>query len=272
MAHLKSGLDYFPFEVSFFSDKKIKRLRARYGNDGVMVYVYLLCEIYRNGYYIDYDDDLLLDISDELNIAENTTRQILNYLLSRSLFDDTLAKSVKVLTAKSVQLRYQEAVEERAKKRESRCIEVEAKFWVLNQEETRSFIKVRLADGTPLKKSFFPGKNSEISGKNTTKESKEKKSKLKESRGEETAAPSALPTRYGRYKCASLSEEKYQELVYDYGEKNVEKYLEKADDWAFNKNKKLTGCHATIRKWLEQDYIPTVDHSVDKYKELIGIF
>ena len=44
--------------------------------------------------------------------------------------------------------------------------------------------------------------------------------------------PSPLPTKYGRYKCASLSEEKYQELVYDYGEKNVEKYLEKADDWA----------------------------------------
>lgn len=73
----KKGLDYFPFDVDFFSDKKIKRLRARYGNDGITIYMYLLCEIYRSGYYIDYDEDLILDISDELNISENETKQII---------------------------------------------------------------------------------------------------------------------------------------------------------------------------------------------------
>ena len=67
----KTGLDYFPFDVDFFSDKKIRRLRAKYGNDGVTAYIYILCLIYRDkGYYAEYDDDLILDISDELNISE----------------------------------------------------------------------------------------------------------------------------------------------------------------------------------------------------------
>jgi len=266
MARLKSGLDYFPFEVSFFSDKKIKRLRAKYGNDGVMVYIYLLCEVYKNGYYIDYDDDLILDISDELNISENATMQIMNYLLSRSLFDDTLAKSVKVLTAKSIQLRYQEAVEKRAKKRDSKCIEVEAKFWVLNEEETRSFIKVRPVSETPRKKSLFPGNNSIIPGKNTTKESKVKKSKLKESKGEESAP------HFSSDGCAFLSDRSYNALVSEYGADVVDDYLERAGSWAVKKRIQLGECESTIRKWIGQDGVKPVDRSVDKYKCVINQF
>ena len=75
---MKNGLTYFPFDVDFFTDKKIKRLRAKYGADGIAVYMYLLCEIYRSGYYIEYDKDLILDISDELNLSEGSTTQIMN--------------------------------------------------------------------------------------------------------------------------------------------------------------------------------------------------
>ena len=53
----KSGLSYFPLDVDFFEDPKIKILRARYGRDGIMFYIYLLCEIYKQGYYIQVDDD-----------------------------------------------------------------------------------------------------------------------------------------------------------------------------------------------------------------------
>lgn len=33
----KKGLDYFPFDVDFFDDKKIKVLKGRYGADGVHI-------------------------------------------------------------------------------------------------------------------------------------------------------------------------------------------------------------------------------------------
>lgn len=174
----KKGLDYFPLDVDFFSDKKIKRLRARYGTDGVTVYMYLLCEIYRSGYYINYDEDLILDISDELNISENSIQQIINYLLSRSLFDDTLAKSVKVLTAASIQQRYQEA--KNTRKSTQPDIDVEAKFWVLKKDETHSFIKVRPCENNSQINIGLSANNSSLSEINGTKESKVKKSKVKE--------------------------------------------------------------------------------------------
>ena len=176
----KKGLDYFPLDVDFFSDKKIKRLRARYGTDGVTVYMYLLCEIYRSGYYINYDEDLILDISDELNISENSIQQIINYLLSRSLFDDTLAKSVKVLTAASIQRRYQEA--KNTRKSTQPAIDVEAKFWVLKKDETHSFIKVRPCENNSQINIGLSANNSSLSEINGTKESKVKKSKVKESK------------------------------------------------------------------------------------------
>lgn len=47
----KQGLDYFPFDVGFFGDQKIRILKARYGADGIAVYVKLLCDVYKEGYF-----------------------------------------------------------------------------------------------------------------------------------------------------------------------------------------------------------------------------
>lgn len=176
---LKTGLSYFPFDVDFFTDIKIKRLRARYGTDGIAVYIYILCQIYRSGYYVEYNDDFILDISDELKLSENSTTQIVNYLFSRSLLqliESTLAVPVKVVTAASVQRRYQEA-----KKGAKRDIEVESEFWVLKNEETESFIKVRSFLGYSEKNYNNSEKNYNKSEKNHTKKSKVKESKENES-------------------------------------------------------------------------------------------
>ena len=48
----KRGLDYFPFDVGFFGDKGIRILKARYGSDGIAVYIKLLCDIYKEGYFL----------------------------------------------------------------------------------------------------------------------------------------------------------------------------------------------------------------------------
>ena len=51
-AKRKEGNKFFSLDVDFFSDKKIKILKARYGADGITLYIYLLCEIYKNGFYL----------------------------------------------------------------------------------------------------------------------------------------------------------------------------------------------------------------------------
>lgn len=176
---VKEGLTYFPFDVDFFSDKKIRILKSRYGADGITLYMYLLCEIYKsNGYYLETDDDFYYIISDDLNMSYEKIRQIMNFLLERSLFNDTLFKSDKVLTSIGIQKRYQEAVKSRALKR---AIEI-TEFWLLEKNETQSFIKVNPNLNKSEINSSKSRNNSNKSENNDTKKSKVNKNKVNESK------------------------------------------------------------------------------------------
>lgn len=169
----KSGIDYFPLDVMFFSDPKIKILKARYGVDGIAVYIYLLCEIYRSGYYLQLNDDSIYIFSDDLKMSPEKVMQVLNFLLERSLFDNKLFQSDKVLTSAGIQRRFQLAVKERAKKNP---IQAEG-FWILSEENTEPFIKVNPAfhnSGNPEDNS---GKVESFSREESIKKSKGKESK-----------------------------------------------------------------------------------------------
>mgnify|MGYP003280031564 FL=1 len=164
------GLLYFPFDIDFFEDNKIRILKARYKSDGVLIYLFLLCEIYRQGYYIKVDDDFEYIISDELGIDQNKVKQVLNFLLKRSLFDNTLFSLDKVLTSAGIQRRYQLGIKERMRK--SRTPLEVGRYWLLNEEDTEPFIKCTLFEDNPGKYKGFSGKNSLNSEKNDTKKSK----------------------------------------------------------------------------------------------------
>ena len=164
------GLLYFPFDIDFFEDNKIRILKARYKSDGVLIYLFLLCEIYRQGYYIKVDDDFEYIISDELGIDQNKVKQVLNFLLKRSLFDNTLFSLDKVLTSAGIQRRYQLGIKERMRK--SRTPLEVGRYWLLNEEDTEPFIKCTLFEDNPGKYMSFSGKNSLNSEKNDTKKSK----------------------------------------------------------------------------------------------------
>lgn len=165
----KDGLDYFPLDVDFFEDEKIKILRARYGADGISLYIYLLCRIYKKGYYIKVNDDFEYILSVDLNMGADKVRQVLTFLLSRSLFDNTLFQSDAVLTSTGIQKRFQLAVKERAKKNPVKV----GRFWLLEKEETKPFIKCTLFEG-------FSGKNDDSSRKKDINSPEEslKKSKV----------------------------------------------------------------------------------------------
>jgi hypothetical protein len=139
MAAHKKGSDFFSMDTDFFSDKKIKILKSRYGADGVTLFLYLLCELYKNGYYLKMDEDYEYLISDDLHMSNDKVRQVINFLLERSLFDNTLFQSDKVLTSTGIQKRFQRMVKSRAVKNP---IPIE-RFWLLKKEETESFIKVK---------------------------------------------------------------------------------------------------------------------------------
>ena len=166
----QEGNRFFRLDVDFFSDKKVKILKARYGADGVTLYLYILCEIYKAGYYLKIDEDFEFIVSDDLSMDSNKVKQVLNFLLERSLFDNTLFQSDKDLTSAGIQRRYQAMVKARALKNP---ITVEG-FWLLSEEETETFIKVNPSLNNSENNPDNSRKNEDNSEKNDTK-GKEKK-------------------------------------------------------------------------------------------------
>ena len=261
---MKKGLDYFPFDVDFFSDRKIRRLQASFGNDGVAVYICLLCEIYNNGYYIEYDEELAEDISAQLNIKYTLTTQILNYLFSRSLLlliECKLAVPVKVITAESVQRRYQAG-----KKSARRDIEVAAEFWVLKTDETESFIKVRPFSEKSGNNPDKNGNNPDKSCKNASKEKKGKEMKGEERKGKESPVASAP------FFCPVMSQEDYDILCKEYGKGTIDGYVHKIEKWQTSNRKKVSDGASLIRKWMEQDGVKKDTFDEDKYAFVINNF
>ena len=102
-------------------------------------------------------------------------KQVLNFLLERSLFDSKLFQSDKVLTSAGIQKRYQEAVKTRASKKAI----IVGKYWLLKEEETASYIKVTLFED----KSEINKHKSEINPNlSIEKTHKVKESKVKENK------------------------------------------------------------------------------------------
>ncbi len=196
---IKDGLDYFPLDTALFTqDKRIKTLLRKFGADGITFLIALWCDIYGGtGYYVVADEDYLIEMSHDTGINLNTIRQIMAYLLDRSLFDNTLFQSVKVLTAPGIQRRFELAVKERVRKRRAPVI-VDADYWLLPEEEAETVtfkedgqarcIKVIHKKVFPRNNSINPRNNAVIPRSKCTKESKGKERKGKYS-GSGSARP-----------------------------------------------------------------------------------
>lgn len=172
----QDGLLYFSFDTDFFyADKRIKRLQSKFENDGVLLYIYLLAEIYRNGYYLRWDGDVADDIAADLHLKEGFMEQVLEYLRGRSLLTmSTLSTGVTVITSPGIQKRYQEAVKNR-----KRQFKVDSEIWLLSEDETASCIKVANNHSFSEKNQGKSEKNESKSEKNDAKEIKGNKSKEK---------------------------------------------------------------------------------------------
>ena len=106
----KIGLDYFPFDVDFFQDEKIEAISGEFGIKGEITVIKLLCAVYRNGYFIEWNEMLKMKLLNNLpGISSELLDQIVNRLVKWGFFNEDLFNSVKILTSRGIQLRFQEA-------------------------------------------------------------------------------------------------------------------------------------------------------------------
>lgn len=102
----KEGLSYFPFDVDFFQDLKIRKLIKYQGSNAIAIYAFILCNIYKDGYYIRWDNDLPFIISEQTGYEENYIVEVINCCLDIGLFSKNLFDSERVITSFGIQDRY----------------------------------------------------------------------------------------------------------------------------------------------------------------------
>lgn len=102
----ESGLNYYPFDIDFFADIKIRKLIKYQGGKAVTVYALLLCLIYKSGYYMRWDDELPFICSEQTGFDEAYISEVIKSCLALGLFDSTLFNSDSILTSRGIQERY----------------------------------------------------------------------------------------------------------------------------------------------------------------------
>ncbi len=233
----QDGLLYFSFDTDFFyADKRIKRLHSKFENDGLILYIYLLTEAYRDkGYYISWDEETIEDITDDLHLKEGFIEQVLTFLRGRSLLTmSTLSTGDTIITSPGIQKRYQEA-----KKRSKRQIEVDSEIWLLSEGETASCIKVTHNDSFSEKNQSKSEKNQSKSEKNDLKQIKVNKRKLNNNMCKADALAlferlwKLFPNKKGKGRVSDAQKMKLLEIGYEEMARAIERYQEelKKDPW-----------------------------------------
>ncbi len=167
------GLGYTSLDVTFFQDRKIRKLQRHCGPSSALVYIALLCTIFKEGYYTIWDDDLVYDLADSTRLEDNYISETLNACLEFGLFSKEMKERYGILTSVGIQRQYQLICEK--SKRKSRVKEYSL---LVSSEETQQKTQ---SDGIsseemPISSEDIPI-NSEDMQQRKVKKSKEKESK-----------------------------------------------------------------------------------------------
>lgn len=178
----KDNLLFFSLDCDFFDNKDIRLIKSNFGSDGIVLYLYLLTQLYGDkGYYLVFDDDYIDLTADKLNIKRGKIVQVVHFLVKKSLFNDILFNCDRVLSSHNIQIRYQEAVKGKARKRKDKCIYVSDKYWLLSPELTGSHIFVQ-KNNNGGNNEENGGRNEDNSKKYTAKEKKRNEDRLIDSK------------------------------------------------------------------------------------------
>ena len=104
---LKQGVDYFPLDVGFLQDIKVRRIMRACGTQSIPVLISLLANIYRNeGYFLRWDNDMPFLIADELGVSEGAVTATVDKAVQVEFFDANMFHNHGVLTSSGIQKRF----------------------------------------------------------------------------------------------------------------------------------------------------------------------
>lgn len=111
---VKQGLDYFPLDVDFLENIKVRKILRSCGAGSIAVLISLLGSIYSdNGYYIGWDSDMPFLIADRVGVSEGAVQEIVSKAIQVGFFDNDMFEKHKILTSKGIQSRFFGAISRR---------------------------------------------------------------------------------------------------------------------------------------------------------------
>jgi len=130
---LKRGLSYFPLDIDVFEDEKLLDVQNDFGPLGEVIYLRLLCLIYKyDGYYYKFESldklasVLIKSIGGKWVRDKKRVLKVISQLAECNLFSPELMRS-GILTSSGVQKRYVKATGRRRS--------TEKNYWLLSEKE-----------------------------------------------------------------------------------------------------------------------------------------
>lgn len=108
------GVEYFPLNVNFINDLKVRKLLLSCGAQSIAVLIYLLSTIYKDeGYFIEIHEDEIDLIALDVNVTPEFVLKVIDKACEVRLFDVNLYNNFNILTSKGIQERYLKITERR---------------------------------------------------------------------------------------------------------------------------------------------------------------
>ncbi len=203
MAIAYDGINYFPVGVNFMEENAMEVIEAKYGIKGSAIVLKLLCKIYKEGYFIHWDEEQCLIFANkagrEVQAAE--VQGIIEILFIKGILDRNSYLENGILTSANIQKIWMEAT-----KRRKRDLKALPYLLVndLTQQETEApeGENVTISQGNVVHDVTVNAKNACNSGQSKVKENKAEENKElppsappkgKEKEWEEVSAPLPIP-------------------------------------------------------------------------------
>lgn len=167
---LKQGLDYYPLDVKFYREIKVRQLNHAFGPISTVILLTLLGAVYKDrGYYAEWNDDLCFLVAVDSFSTEEVVRAVVKKALAVGLFDQDCFSAYGILTSKEIQRHYLAATYKR------KGVNMVAEYFLVpeaarsNLQLTHLAMAEKKATGTtlPSEKAGIPAGNP-ISGTETS--------------------------------------------------------------------------------------------------------
>lgn len=227
---VKKGLDYFPTDVDFFEKEEIKFFSVECGASGICALLKLMCNIYRNGYYVEWgkDHEDLFGWDMRGMVPREEIPHIIAVCLKRGIFNEKIFKKFQVLTSLDIQEVYLQALDGK------RQINIIKEYWLAKIPDKAKFIGI---DG-------------EITGFCIT-ENRDNEPKIVDETGEKKFVPPTLAEVRQYFSDKGYCEEAANK-AYDY-------YL--AGGWKDSKGKRVKNWkQKMIAVWFKPENLKTIEN------------